>query len=170
MLNIEVSENSKKLPVFEMPTGVKYTCKFNKDGSVSSVKKGTKSITDNYLDEFVVMINELDIPIYEAEDKKIYAFNSICFTDEAGNSVILDFNNDHYLVKFQDTRKGITTYFNPKRGDSKYNELILSKIRYAIDNFPIGIVMAAPVNFDGEVAYAIEVIKGRVYSIDFIKD
>jgi hypothetical protein len=170
MLNIEVSTNSRKIPTFELPTGTKYTCKFEKDGSISSVKKGSKVITGTDLGDFVVGINDVDVPVYEDTDKKIYAFNSMSFVDSKGNSVIFDFNDDHYLVKYQDTKKGMTTYFIPKRNNEKYNESVLTKIKYAIENFPIGVAMAVPVNFDGEVEYALEIINGKVFSIDFIKN
>ena len=169
MLSIEVSTNSRKVPVFEMPTGTKYTCKFEKDGSISSIKKGTKTITDNGLGDFVVGINEVDVPIYEDVTKKIYAFKSMSFVDANGNSAIFDFNEDHYLVKFQDTKKGITTFFIPKRNNEKYNKSVIDKIKYAVENFPIGIAMTVPLNFDDDFEYAIEIINGKVFSIDFIK-
>ena len=157
MSEILYSTNSKGVPVFTFSdTNNKYTVTFNNNGTVDTVKKGTKNVTE-VGDDFVVAINENDIPYYED-----LVFTSMSFIDKDGHPGTLTFNVEHQLVTFRDEARNITIHYLAKHGDARYNALVLRQINNVITYYPVGMVFA--VNEEG-VGYTLEVIGGKVHSI-----
>lgn len=159
MFTVDYSTNSKGTPVYTFGSGNKYTVTYAEDGTtITNIKKGRNNVTDNYTDDFVVDINDNDIPYYDN-----YYFKVMSFINKDGHLGSLNFNTNYQLVTFKDETDNVLIHYLPKHGNERYNTMVLNQINNVILNYPVGMVLAVDKNTLEE--YTIEVMGGKVYSV-----